>query len=222
MEREWWHSPEIAKGYEKWYRTPRGRIIAEQEKALLSSLLPGNREGRLLEVGCGTGYFTRFFSSLGYDVVGLDISFAMLSEARKNERLPYILGDAAMLPFASSSFDIVSAITTLEFIKEPAETIGEMFRVGRGMIILGVLNSLSPTGMRRRIELLLGRENPYRYARFYSPFNLRRLVLKVAEERGIRVKEILYRTTVFPGKRSLSPLFLPVGAFIGLVASFEK
>jgi ubiquinone/menaquinone biosynthesis C-methylase UbiE len=221
MTKEWWYSPEVAREYEQWYYTPRGRLIDEQEKALLLSLLPGEHRGSLLDVGCGTGHFTRFFACLGYRALGVDISQAMVRQAKKKALLPYVRGDALMLPFPDSSFDIVSAITTLEFITKPEMMIAEMIRVSRGNILFGILNSLSPMGIRRRLELLIGRENPYLYARFYSPFSLKRLIYRTADDIGVKVKEVSYKTTVFPCKKGVSPLVLPFGAFIGMVVVFN-
>ena len=62
----------IAPYYEAWFETEEGRHADELEKALLSDLLDDLGEpGRVLEVGCGTGHFSRWFATLGWEVAGL-------------------------------------------------------------------------------------------------------------------------------------------------------
>lgn len=45
--------------YDAWYDTPRGRWIGETEYALATRGLAPQANGTLLDVGCGTGWFTR-------------------------------------------------------------------------------------------------------------------------------------------------------------------
>ncbi|HID87600.1 MAG TPA: class I SAM-dependent methyltransferase, partial [Anaerolineae bacterium] len=102
---------QIARRYEAWYEAGEGRRADALEKALLLKMVqgfPGARD--LLEVGCGTGHFTRWFARLGLRAVGLDLSPAMLAEARGRDGIPLILGDAACLPFADGSFELVALI----------------------------------------------------------------------------------------------------------------
>lgn len=69
---------------------------------------------RVLDVATGTGRQAFAFAREGYDVVGVDISEAMLSVARKKNRLSNLKfesGDATRLRFESGSFDV----TTISF-----------------------------------------------------------------------------------------------------------
>jgi SAM-dependent methyltransferase len=77
-----------ASRYEGWYETARGRRADRAEQSLLAWLLgwfPGAR--RVLEVGSGTGHFTRWLAARGFSVIGLDRSPAMLRAARVDRRL---------------------------------------------------------------------------------------------------------------------------------------
>lgn len=97
-------NPDLVTGYEEWYQTT-GRRADRLEKALLERLLAGFPARTLLEVGCGTGHFSRWFTDQGLQVVALDRSLPMLTEATARGGLPYLLGDALALPFADDSFD---------------------------------------------------------------------------------------------------------------------
>ena len=134
---------EIASDYEIWYQTV-GSQADKQEKALLKRLLKVfSTEESILEVGCGTGHFTRWFSQQGMQAIGLDLSRAMLEEANRFGSSLLVLGDALKLPFASNSFEIIALITTLEFLPDPVAVLSEVHRVARKGLILGVLNTQS-------------------------------------------------------------------------------
>ncbi len=70
-----------------------------------SSLQPSG--SRVLDVACGTGSHALLLSQRGYDVVGLDLSEAMLQQARRKcPNLTFLLGD--MRTFRSQmQFDII-------------------------------------------------------------------------------------------------------------------
>ena len=61
-----------------------------------------------LDYGCGPGRSTRFLKSLGFDVIGVDISSDMLTEARKkDEQGTYQQIERGVLPLEDSSFDLI-------------------------------------------------------------------------------------------------------------------
>jgi len=77
--------------YEAWYEQGFGSLAVRQEEALLHQQLqrfPG--ASSLLEVGCGTGHFTRWFAKQGLYVTGLDASPAMLEQARLRNGANYL------------------------------------------------------------------------------------------------------------------------------------
>lgn len=131
----------VARDYEAWYEQGFGSFAVRQEEALLHQQLqqfPGATS--LLEVGCGTGHFTRWFAKLGFQVIGLDASPAMLEQARLRNGTSYLQGDAQALPFEDQRFDLVAMITTLEFVTDPVQALREAMSVARQGLLLGVLN----------------------------------------------------------------------------------
>jgi len=130
--------------YEAWYHTARGKWIAGVEWSLLIELLQPGIGTTLLDVGSGTGYFSRCFVEAGLSVTALDPNRAALTYARQQgEKVNYLQADALFLPFASESFDYVSAITSLCFVEPAEQALQEMWRVSRRGLLLGLLNKQS-------------------------------------------------------------------------------
>ncbi len=200
-------NPDLASGYEAWYETT-GRRADRLEKALLERLLARLPRARtLLEVGCGTGHFTRWFQEKGLQAVGLDLSLAMLVEAIHLDSPPCVYGDSLALPFPGDTFDLVAMITTLEFLAHPVQALVEALRVSRQGLILGILNRQSLLGYQRTKE-----GGPiWEAAAFFTPADLARMVRQAAAARRV---EIVWRTTLWPVWRGALPL--PWGGFIGM------
>jgi ubiquinone/menaquinone biosynthesis C-methylase UbiE len=160
----------------------------------------------ILEVGCGTGHFTRWFCDLEFQSIGLDISHPMLKMAKHLNRSTYIQGDALMLPFSSNSFDIVAMITALEFMADPFKVLSESLRVARHWLILGVINRQSRLGRKYKNE-----GGPiWSAARFFTPSELNPMFNFITRN-GI---DIVWRTTLWLFWRG--PLPLPWDGFIGM------
>ena len=86
--------------YDAWYQTGKGQWIGNAEFALLNNLLQPAAHQNLLDVGCGTGYFSHRFNDGGLQVTGIDLDIAMLQYAKsKNKKVRYIQANAYKLPF---------------------------------------------------------------------------------------------------------------------------
>ena len=202
----------VAAHYEAWYETSEGRRADELEKVALGWLLQGFPEsGSVLEIGCGTGHFSRWLDDQGLAAVGLDLSSAMLTKAQELGGVPLIQSDARRLPFADGAFDLAAFITTLEFLEQPKEVLAEALRVARYGVVLGVLNRWSVLSLQRR---LAGIFHPtiYDAAHFYGVGELKRLLRSVTGGKGY----IVWHTTLFPRWWPWSQASLPWGGFIGM------
>ncbi len=167
----------MAAGYESWYDTPAGRAHDREQKDLVRRFLPPVEQGdRLLDVGCGTGHWSRFFAGLGFLVTGIDLSPEMVEVARSSGRdgCQFVVADAHDLPFADGSFDVATAMVVLEFVADAERVLAEMVRCARspGHLVVGALNEESPLNRGRIAE---GKE-PYRSARMFTASQLGRLL----------------------------------------------
>jgi SAM-dependent methyltransferase len=205
--------PALVDGYEAWYEGP-GQRAERLEKELLMHLLHWIGDGQnILDVGFGTGHFARFFNHLGLQVVGLDISLPMVCEATRLGSPPVILGDALQLPFDDRSFDIVTIVTTLEFVASPTQVIRESVRVGRRGLLIGALNRASRLG--RSIRSVA--DEPWRSAKLMTVPELRWRLEAACEDRQHALR---WLTTLWPGlSRALR---LPWGDFIGMAIRWER
>jgi len=174
----------VAGSYDQWYETAVGQAYDRLEKLAAERILPTPTDGRrLLEVGCGTGHWSRFFAAQGFLVTGVDLSPEMIRKASA-KAIPdarFLVADAGALPFADGEFDVAAAITVLEFVADPRRVLEEMKRCVRrgGLLVVGVLNRLSVLGVWRRLRP----SELFASATFFSCSELRRLLAGFGEAR---------------------------------------
>ncbi len=173
--------------YDAWYQTDKGKWISNIEFNLLVNLLQPKATKSLLDVGCGTGQFSKRFSDMGLQVTGLDNNLAMLDYAKTiDNKIDYIQANAEKLPFKDETFDYCSAVTSLCFIQNPQQSLQEMVRVSKKGIILGLLNRFS-------LLYLLKRNSPgYKGARWDTPAS----IYQWCDESNLNV-DITIRTAIW-------------------------
>jgi len=118
----------------------------------LLQLLPQELTGcKILDLGSGTGYFSDQLKQRGADVVCVDLSSAMLQQAKKRcgNSVCYLLADAECLPFEDGEFDVVFSSLALQWCDNLSKPVAEIYRVlkpsGKGYfstLIDGSLNEL--------------------------------------------------------------------------------
>ena len=93
------------------------------------------KEGFIIDLGCGTGQLLPYVTRLVNLVVCVDVSRNLLAQAktRAQHRRQVLLlrADADNLPFQSCKFDVAFAITLLQNMPNPIQTLNEMKRVTR-------------------------------------------------------------------------------------------
>jgi SAM-dependent methyltransferase len=175
-----------AAAYDRWYETPRGRWVGQREAALVIDDLQPRRGDSLLDVGCGTGYFTRALAAaVDGPVAGIDLNPEWIDYARHRDpdRASYEIGDARALPYANASFDLVVSIAALCFVAEEGAAIREILRVARRRFAIGLLNRHSLLWLQKGRG---GGSGAYRGAHWHTVRDARRLFRELPV-RGLRV-----------------------------------
>ena len=101
--------------YEKW----RDLVVAELKKE-------GIADGLVLDLGCGTGTFTRMLAEAGYDMIGVDGSQEMLMEAREKKAdsgILYLCQDMREFELYGTVRAIVSTCDTMNYLLTPEDFI---------------------------------------------------------------------------------------------------
>ncbi len=173
--KEWYQADEIAEAYDDKRFSKGGRLIDRREKeAVLSAMAPVEGK-RVLEIACGTGRFTVMLAERGADIIGLDISPAMLEQGREkaktagvSDHIEFMRGDAARLPFPDDYFDAVFAMRFFHLADTPAKFLAEMARVSREQVFFDTFNRFSTRSVYNWL-LPMG-------SRLYARFEVERLL----------------------------------------------
>lgn len=118
-----------------WFFVARRRILFR----LLDDLLEGQDHPAILDMGCGTGCTVGFLEQYG-TVTALDVSMQAIQYCREQGLSRLCQADGSCLPFASESFDLVTALDLLEHLDDETEGLRELSRVLRsgGRVLLSV------------------------------------------------------------------------------------
>ena len=128
------------------WESPAGKRRWERRVQLLaSSLRPGMR---VLELGCGAGYFTAELARTGANVTAIDISPELLQMAKSEHaaaNVSYELGNAYALDYPDACFDAIVGSSVLHHL-EVDKAVREMYRVLKpaGMISFTEPNMMNP------------------------------------------------------------------------------
>ena len=100
----------------------------------IERLLPEKEHLRILDVGTGTGFFAVLLAQTGHQVEGIDLTPAMLEEARslaaqRNLDIVFREMDAQALSYAEESFDVLLSRNLTWTLPEPEKAYREWFRV---------------------------------------------------------------------------------------------
>jgi ubiquinone/menaquinone biosynthesis C-methylase UbiE len=110
--------------------------------AALESL--DERHRRVLDVGCGTGIMSAKLAASGRQVLGVDLSPAMVREARRkrSRNLDFVQGDAEHLPVEDGGFDAVVNLISFHHYPHGDRALAEFHRTLRpsGRLVLVIFD----------------------------------------------------------------------------------
>jgi SAM-dependent methyltransferase len=123
--------PEFFDGYSRMDRSVRG-LDGAPEWPAIRTLLPELRGKRVVDLGCGFGWFARWAMSQGAaGVLGVDLSENMLSRARAETADPgvrYLRADLESLELPREAFDLAYSSLALHYVEDFGRLVGGVFR----------------------------------------------------------------------------------------------
>ncbi len=133
---------DVADGYKAWANTYDSvpNLLLEVEEPIVKTILKKFIPGTALDAACGTGRYSELLNSLDYKVIGMDLSPAMLSQAKKtrNKKINFIEGDLTAIPLKEASVDLTICALALTHLPNMEKALSELKRVIRpgGHIVL--------------------------------------------------------------------------------------
>lgn len=133
------HNRRIVEQFTRWAK-PFADLPLHAEAEAMSMTLAAcapDRVASALDVACGPGILACALAERADRVVGIDITPAMIEQARARQRAAALhncewhVGDAAALPFGDGAFDLVTTRYSFHHLLDPAIAMAEMKRVCR-------------------------------------------------------------------------------------------
>jgi SAM-dependent methyltransferase len=208
---------EAAQWTDRYARDVRFHRRLEKITALIERVAP--HPARALDAGCGSGVFSRYLASQGWDVTSFDTSPEMIEEAKSaSDQFSIKFLHASVESFSTDdrSFDLILSLSMLEYLEEDEvaiEKFSKLLKPG-GILIVSVPNQ---KGLLRIIEgVVFGIRNATRgrlfgsrgeYLKYqkrqYSPLELGLLM----RQHGLRRLRGIFLNAGFAGPTWLLPFF---------------
>ncbi len=108
--------------------------IAERWIREITEAFPAGKNLKILDVGCGTGYFTILLTGLGHQVTGIDLTLDMIAKGKilaeeEHAACELRVMDAEQLEFEDESFDAVVSRNLTWTLPHPEKAYKEWLRV---------------------------------------------------------------------------------------------
>ncbi len=169
-----------------------------KERALLEFLNPQEHE-RILDLGCGLGYFSKKISDRKSFTYALDIDFPSLAKAREFASALFVQAKAISIPLKANSVDKVLFTDVVEHLPDESLALAEISRVLKkgGRVVISTASKkgiLCGTRLSRLFHDIPGTPE-YHYCDGYHTEELKQIL----KECGFDVTGVSY-STVFLGE----------------------
>jgi 2-polyprenyl-3-methyl-5-hydroxy-6-metoxy-1,4-benzoquinol methylase len=138
--------------------------------------------GTLLDIGCSSGGFLRTLKGKNWELHGIEISPEEARTAELSTGARVFVGNVVDAPFAPQTFDVITALHTLEHLYRPQEVVRKAWRWLKpgGVLYLQIPNI---DGLEAHMfgSYWFGLELP-RHLHHFSPASLRRLFASASFE----------------------------------------
>jgi 2-polyprenyl-3-methyl-5-hydroxy-6-metoxy-1,4-benzoquinol methylase len=151
-------------------------------------------KGKLLDIGCATGFFLDLAKSRGWEVVGSEVSEFSVRYAREKLGLDVRLGTLRDLQFDAQSFDVITMWDVIEHVPDP---IGELQEVRRILRDGGLLSIITPDVGSLVARFLGSRWEEFRRVREHVYFFSRRTMTEALRKVRFEVLRIEHADKVF-------------------------
>lgn len=192
----------MKKDWEKYWKHKEVKITINK-KRMMKILNKHAYKNKVLDAGCGSGFFSKYFAGRDCEIISLDYSKEALKLTQElNPKIMPIRGNLLCTPFENGSFDLIFSDGLLEHYKNPTDILLEFKRILKKN---GIITTFAP--------------NKYSYWLFVKPFILKgikeyrftlRELIKLHEKIGFKILEF-GGFSVFP--LEISPDFL--GKYLG-------
>jgi SAM-dependent methyltransferase len=161
-------------------RGPRWRKHAPSRDSMTA--IPFHGEGRLLDFGCGSGWYAHRMRRRGWRVTGMDFNPYAASQVEQQFGIPVLVGSLPHAEVAPESFDVITMGSVLEHVHYPRQVIEAATEALRpeGLLVVVVPN-LDSWGFRYFGRHWFPLELP-RHLLHFTPASLRRLVVNCGLE----------------------------------------
>jgi SAM-dependent methyltransferase len=226
----YWRSPTVGKGYADYFslagalehnhrrrlRWLRARLAASNSTSTTLDV----RRPRLLDVGCGPGFFVRAASIAGFAAAGVEISEYAVTFARERLGQNVSVGEARAGDLRDGPFDVVTMWDVIEHLPDPfaaCEAVGDVLKPsGLLAISTGDIDSIAARLSGARWHLF----NLPEHLWFFTADSLKRLLRRAGLAPFEQRREVCWYTlrylverleAMFGGRRFVSRSLGPVG-----------
>jgi len=153
------HGKKISENAESvWnWSSPAGQVRADRRAKYFADVAKITKADNVLEIGCGTGLFTKkVFELTGAKITATDLSAELLNQAKaKIPNATFLVDDAMNMSFKENSFDVVFGSSVLHHL-DMTVSLKEIYRVLKtnGRMVFAEPNMINP-------QILIQKNVPY-------------------------------------------------------------